>query len=78
MQIYNVKFYDDMGHLMMVETSNKIIPQKIHDFIWTKSKLYINVVNNSRFRSYVLKSGLNKNWQYYCNNDVINITYDLQ
>ena len=77
--IYNITIYTDMGHLM-TNPSYSSIPKDIYDFIFSKIKIYTCCATdklNLGCLFHILKTGLNKRWTYYYNNDIIHITYDL-
>ena len=77
--IYNISIYTDMGHLM-TNPPYSSIPRDIYNFVMSKIKLYVDHATdklNLGCCFYILKSGLNKKWTYYYNNDIIHLTYDL-
>ena len=77
--IHNIILFNDMGHLQ-TDPGIMTIPKHILDFVFEKVKLYVYYAtdnDNLGCRFYVLKDGLNKEWTYYLNNDVVNITYNL-
>ena len=77
--IYNVRLYNDMGHLMTDPKFNKI-PENIRKFVYSKSDMYVyKATDKSRVGCcfYILKDGLKDKWTYHLNNDIVNITYDL-
>lgn len=76
MVIYNVRFYNDMGHLVQ-NCDIKDIPTVIKDFINSKMKHIKYGTDKNGCRIYILKEGLNKNWTYNYKNDIINIFYDI-
>lgn len=62
---YKVKFYNDMGHLMIENYDN--MPQSIRDFAYEKAKQYLNYATDTSgmgCRFYVLKRGLSDKWTY--------------
>lgn len=76
--IYNITVYNDMGHFMFFDSKIKDIPDHIMDFIHSKQNLYVDTENTKEgAHFYYLKPGLDKKFTYYCNNDVVNITYEL-
>jgi hypothetical protein len=78
--IYNVKIYNDMGHLSISNTNNTATPEHIKRFLYQKIKNKINYATNLEDHGctyYILKPGLQKQWTYTFNNDVITLTYDL-
>ena len=78
MTIYNIEFYNDMGHLVTKPEYDKI-PKHIRDFAYSKAKMYLNIAtdnSNLGCAFYILKNGLNKSWTYYTYNDVVNIVFN--
>lgn len=77
MTIYNIRFYTDMGHLMM---NTKNIPYDISKFAYSKSTMYLNYATDKsglNCRFYILKPGFKKSWTYYYYNHIVNITFDV-
>jgi hypothetical protein len=78
---YNVRFYTDMGHLMLESIQkNEIIPDHIRKFAFEKADLYLFETTDTKglgCRFYSLKSGYKNEWVYRCNNDIVRITYNV-
>lgn len=73
---YTVKFYNDMGHLLIDNYDN--IPQHISSFAYSKVKTYINYATDKGGRGcrfYVLKAGLSPKYTYYIGNDTVEIDW---
>lgn len=78
MSIYNIRFYNDMGHLRISKSGE--IPDHINKFIYSKASMYLyNATDRTNLgcRFYILKPEFKKYWTYYHNNDIINIIYDV-
>lgn len=61
----NIKFYNDMGHLLIENEKN--IPQEIISWAHQKIKNKINYAtdkNNLGCRFYILRAGLDSKWTY--------------
>lgn len=73
---YKIKFYNDMGHLLIDNYDN--LPRHIIDFAYSKVKLYINHatdLDGLYCRFYCLKPGLQQKYTYYIGQDSVEIDW---
>lgn len=73
---YKVTLYNDMGHLLCTPEN---LPEHIRAFVDSKVKLYVRNATDltGRCAFYILGPNLQKTYNYYYNNDIVTITYDL-
>ncbi len=78
MNIYDVRLYTDMGHLL---TKPDNLPKEITDFVYLKAKMYLSSATDTRGMGaayYILKPGLDKKRAYIFNPYItVNIYYDV-
>lgn len=68
-----------MGHLE-TDPGYSSIPSNIREFVYTKAKMYLTYATDKKGLGcmfYILKPGVQKNWNYYYGNDIVNITFDV-
>ena len=74
-----MRFYNDMGHLMTTPGYDTF-PKHIIEFAYQKANVYLNVatdVSGLGCRFYCVKPGLQNVWTYFCGQDKICITFDV-
>lgn len=79
MSIYNIRFYNDMGHLLTTP-SYKDIPEDIRHFAYQKASMYLanaTDLDNRGCMFYYVKPGYQDKWTYYYGSNKVIIHYDF-
>jgi hypothetical protein len=79
MTVYNIEFYNDMGHLMITPDISHL-PQHIYNFAKIKAKTYLDTATDNKGLGclfFFLKPGLSKQWSYQYGPDTVNINYNV-
>ena len=74
---YNVRVYNDMGHLV-TDPGPGELPYEIYKYVCAQARRYLrNATDTSNLgcRFYVLHEGLQHTWTYTLKNDSITITW---
>jgi hypothetical protein len=77
MATYNVRVYNDMGHLV-TDPGPRELPYEIYKFVCAQARQYLrNATDMSGLgcRFYVLHEGLQRTWTYKLKDDSITITW---
>ena len=70
-----------MGHLEINTGGHQTsLPINISKFVYSKAHIYTYTSTDDEglcLRFYNLRPGYSKKWTYYCNGDIINLTYNI-
>jgi len=79
MAIYNIKLYNDMGHLIITPDYTQL-PIHIYNFVRLKAKMYLDTATDKEGHGclfFFLKPCVKDKWSYQCGSDIVNIEYQF-